>query len=67
MGSPVSSITAETFLQYYEQMIITHRLETNTLLLYTYVDDILILTREKQQKKTFFVKLNNPTETRNFN
>jgi len=69
MSSPVSSITAENFLQYYEQMLIKHRLEKNTLFCYAPMSIIysLYMTREKQQKKVFFVKLNNSIETCSLN
>lgn len=44
MGSPMSSIMAEIFLQYYKHLLIKHWLEKNILCYYIpYVDDILIL------------------------
>ena len=44
MGSPISSIIAEIFLQYYENMFIKHLLESRNIIYYTrYVDDILII------------------------
>jgi hypothetical protein len=44
IGSPISSITAEIFLQYMEQLLIKHSLEQRTLIYYNrYVDDIFII------------------------
>jgi hypothetical protein len=41
MGSPISSISAEIFLQYYEDLTIKHWMETEIILYYTnYMDDI---------------------------
>jgi retron-type reverse transcriptase len=43
-GSPISSIVAEIYLQFYEDKNIKHLLETKNITLYTpYVDDILII------------------------
>jgi hypothetical protein len=44
MGSPISSLTAEIFLQYHEDIHIKQLLDTKKIALYTrYVDDILII------------------------
>jgi len=44
MGSPISGIIAEIFLQHFEDMYIKHLLDTKSLAFYTrYVDDILII------------------------
>jgi hypothetical protein len=44
MGSPISSITAEIFLQYYENIFLKHLLESQNIIYYTrYVDDIFII------------------------
>jgi hypothetical protein len=43
MGSPVSGITAEIFLQHFENVVIKHYTENKSLISYTrYVDDIVI-------------------------
>jgi hypothetical protein len=44
MGSPISGIIAEIFLQHFENLLIKHHLENRSLIYYTtYVDDILII------------------------
>jgi hypothetical protein len=44
MGSPISSLIAEIFLQQYEDANIKHLLDTKKLAYYArYVDDILII------------------------
>jgi len=44
MGSPISSTTAEIYLQYLENIYIKHWLDSKEILFYKcYVDDILIL------------------------
>jgi hypothetical protein len=44
MGSPISSIIAKIFLQYYENLFSKHLLESKNIIYYTrYVDDILIM------------------------
>jgi len=44
MGSPISSIIAEIFLQHFEDIHIKQLLDTKNMLLYTrYVDDVLII------------------------
>jgi hypothetical protein len=44
MGSPISSLTAEIFLQYYEDIHVKQLLDTKNIALYTrYVDDVLII------------------------
>jgi hypothetical protein len=44
MGSPLSGIIAEIFLQHYEDTNIKHLLDTKNIAFYTrYVDDILII------------------------
>jgi hypothetical protein len=43
MGSPISSIIADIFLQYYENMFIKHLFESKNIIYYSrYVDDIFI-------------------------
>ena len=43
MGSPISGLIAEIFLQFYENLNIKHQLENKALIFYTrYVDGILI-------------------------
>jgi hypothetical protein len=43
-GSPISSITAEIFLQYYENLFLKHLFESQNITYYTrYVDDIFII------------------------
>ncbi|GFG32294.1 hypothetical protein Cfor_02691, partial [Coptotermes formosanus] len=47
MGSPLSGLVAELFLQYFELHIVKHSLETKSIIFYTrYVDDILIIYDE---------------------
>jgi hypothetical protein len=42
MGSPISGLIAEIFLQFYENLNIKHQLENKALIFYTrYVDDII--------------------------
>jgi hypothetical protein len=44
MGTPLSSLVAELFLQYFELHTVKHSLETKSIIFYTrYVDDILSL------------------------
>jgi len=44
MGSPISSLVAEIFLEHYEDIHIKQLLDTKNTALYTrYVDDILII------------------------
>jgi hypothetical protein len=43
MGSPVSGLVVEIFLQYFEQIIIKHSLEHKSLIFYTRYVDILII------------------------
>ena len=44
MGSPISSIIAEIFLQYYENVFIKQLLESRNIIYYTrYVSDIFII------------------------
>ena len=44
MGSPISGIVAEIFLQHFENLLSKHHLENRSLIYYTrYVDDILII------------------------
>jgi len=44
MGSPISNLAAEIFLQHYEDIHIKQLLDTKNIALYTrYVDDILII------------------------
>jgi hypothetical protein len=47
MGSPLSGLVAELFLQYFELHTVKHSLETKSVIFYTrYVDDILIVYDE---------------------
>jgi hypothetical protein len=49
MCSPISSIRAEIFLQYYQHLLIKHWIEKNTLSCYIrYVDSILIIFQTKE-------------------
>jgi hypothetical protein len=44
MGSPLSSIMTETYLQYFEELLIKHWLESREIIFYRrYVDDIFII------------------------
>jgi retron-type reverse transcriptase len=44
MGSPISRLIAEIFLQHFENLTIKHHIENKSLIFYTrYVDDILII------------------------
>jgi hypothetical protein len=44
MGSPISGAIANIFIQYYENLILKHTLETKAIIYYNrYVDDILII------------------------
>ena len=44
MGSPISGLIAEIFLQYYEQHIVKNNLDSNIITYYNrYVDDILVI------------------------
>jgi hypothetical protein len=44
MGSPISSITAEIYLQYYKDLFLKHLFESQNIIYYTrYVDDIFII------------------------
>ncbi|GFG33464.1 hypothetical protein Cfor_03532 [Coptotermes formosanus] len=52
MGSPLSGLVAELFLQYFELHIVKHSLETKSIIFYTrYVDDILIIYNESLTNK----------------
>jgi len=49
MGSPISSIIAEIFLQHFEDMHIKLLVDTKNILQYTrYVDDVLIIYNAKR-------------------
>ena len=49
MGSPVSSTLAEIYLQYFEELIIKHWIETNEVIYYKrYVDDIIIIFNQNK-------------------
>jgi hypothetical protein len=49
MGSPISGLIAEIFLQYFEQHIIKNSLDNNNIIFYNrYVDDILIIFYSKK-------------------
>jgi hypothetical protein len=44
MGSPLSNVIAEIFLQHYEGLFIKHWIDNNIIIYYTrYVDDILVV------------------------
>jgi hypothetical protein len=44
MGSPLSSTATELYLQYFEELVIKHWLDTNDIIYYRrYVNDILII------------------------
>ena len=44
MGSPISGLIAEIFLQYYKQHIVKNNLDSNIITYYNrYVDDILVI------------------------
>jgi hypothetical protein len=48
MGSPISNIVAEVFIQHLENAHLKHILEAKTILFYTrYVDDILMIYNAK--------------------
>jgi hypothetical protein len=48
MGSPISGILAEIFLEYYEQLTLKHILEMKVIINYNrYVHDNLIITEEQ--------------------
>ena len=49
MGSPISGIMAEIFLQHIENTLLKQIIDTNTIILYTrYVNDILIIYDNKK-------------------
>ena len=51
MGSPISGLIAEIFLQYFEQHIIKNSLDNNNIIFYNrYVDDILIIFYSKKNQ-----------------
>jgi hypothetical protein len=59
MGSPISSLIAEVFLQHYEDIHIKQLLDTKNIALYTrYVDDILIVYDKKIQPQTINTHIN---------
>jgi hypothetical protein len=44
MGSPLSGVVAESFIQYLEQQVLKHAIESKTIIYYTrYVDNIFII------------------------
>jgi hypothetical protein len=48
MGSSISGILAESFLQYYEQLTLKHVLETKAIINYnSYVPDNLFITEQQ--------------------
>jgi hypothetical protein len=61
MGSPISCIVSELFLQHFESRIIKHHLENRSLIYYNrYVDDILILyDQTKIQHQQIIQQANN--------
>jgi hypothetical protein len=76
MGSPISNLLAEIFLQHYEDIYIKQLLDTKNIALYTrYVDDILIaydITKIQTQtinthinQIQYKIKLNPTHETHN--
>ena len=53
MGSLLSSILAEIYLQYFEELIIKHWIETHKIIYYKrYVDDISLYLSKIKLKKT---------------
>jgi len=53
MGSPISSIMAEIYLQFFEEMYIKQWLESREIIYYKrYDDDILIMFDQKADGKT---------------
>ena len=52
MDSPLSSTLAEIYLQYFEEVIITHWIETNEIIYYKrYVDYIIIIFNQNKIKE----------------
>jgi hypothetical protein len=49
MGSPLSGIIAEIFLQHWEGQLLKHAMENKSILYYTrYVDDIFIIYNQEK-------------------
>ena len=49
MGSPLSSIMTETYLQYFEELLVKHWLESKEIIFYRrYVDDIFIIFDQRR-------------------
>jgi hypothetical protein len=61
MGSPLSSTLTKIYLQYFEEMMIKHRLETDEITGYKrYVDDIIIIfDQNKTDENTITNHMNN--------
>ena len=52
MGSPISGLVAEIFLQIYEHVIVKYMLENKNIVFYNrYVDDILIIFDDHKMTK----------------
>ena len=53
MGSPISSTLTEIYLQYFEDVIIKHWIETGQITYYKrYVDDMIIIFKRNKIKGT---------------
>jgi hypothetical protein len=61
MGSPISSNIPEIYLQYFEETLIKHWMETKEIIYYKrYVDDILIIFNQTTTKEEIImVHMNN--------
>ena len=61
MGSPISSTIAEIYLQYFEETILKHWMETKEIIYYKrYVDDIIIIINQDVIKEeTVLAHMNN--------
>jgi hypothetical protein len=60
-GSPISSIMAEVYLQYFEHMYLMQRLDSREIIYYKrYVDDILLLYDQNRiNEQTLLYQINN--------
>ena len=64
MGSLLSSILAEIYLQYFEELIIKHWIETHKIIYYKrYVDDITIIINQNKIKEKSITRYMNNTQT----
>jgi hypothetical protein len=60
MGSPLSSTMAEIYLQYFEELIIKHGIETSEIIYYRrYVDDTIIFDQNKTNEGIITNHINN--------